>query len=290
MSERNKIYLADNIGLLEKIPSSFIDLIYIDPPFYSQENYEDFSDEWSSLEDYLEFMKIRIEKMHSVLKETGSFYLHCDYHASHYLKIMCDKIFGYDKFRSEIVWQCGSVSGFKSQKQGWIRDHDVILYYVKSDEFTFNKRYLPYNSEYYKRFRYKDENNQKYALSNGRRIYLKDRKGIPFNDVWTDIMSYQTRTRSKDYTGYRTQKPTELLERIIKASSNEGDIVADFFCGSGTTLVTAKILRRDFIGCDSNEEAVALANERVSEANRFQDIKTYTMILEKEKKKKKKVI
>jgi site-specific DNA-methyltransferase (adenine-specific) len=260
----NKIILGDCLDVLVEIPDNFVDLIYIDPPFYSQEDYGDFNDKWNVIEDYLNFMILKLKEMYRILKITGSFYLQCDYHASHYLKIELDKIFGYDNFRSEIIWNANSISGFKSQRKGWIRNHDTILYYVKSNNFTFNKIYLPYSKKYYHKYRNKDENGRLYALSNGRRIYLDERKGLPISDVWDDIISYQTRTRSKEYIGYPTQKPNKLLERIIRASSNKNDIIIDCFCGSGTTLVIAKKLNRKYIGIDINEKAVNLSKKRLN--------------------------
>ncbi|MFW9770988.1 MAG: DNA methyltransferase, partial [Candidatus Thorarchaeota archaeon] len=128
----NTVYLIDNLEFLRKLDSNLIDLIYIDPPFYSGVDYEEFSDKWESLDAYLEFMKLRISEMHRVLKFTGSFYLQCDPSAVFDLKPLCDKIFGRENFRRVIVWNVGSVSGFKSQVKGWVRQHDTILYYTKT--------------------------------------------------------------------------------------------------------------------------------------------------------------
>jgi len=260
----NHVYLSENLEFLQKLNSEFIDLIYIDPPFYSGVDYKEFSDLWASLEDYLDFMKLRIKEMHCVLKSTGSFYLHCDASAMFDLKPLCDKIFKKTNFRREIIWNVGSVSGFKSQVKGWVRQHDTILFYTKTEEFTFNKQYIPYREDYIKKmFRYKDENGRLYRKRRGGKQYLDDRPGNSVGDVWNDIYSYQTRTRSKEYHGYPTQKPEKLLERIILASSNEGDIVADFFCGSGTTLVVAKKFNRKWIGVDNNPKAVELTKKRL---------------------------
>jgi len=259
------VFLEDNIEFLRKLESEIIDLIYIDPPFYTGVDYKEFSDQWSSLNDFLDFMRIRIKEMHRVLKVTGSFYCHCDANAIFDLKIMCDVIFGRKKFRREIIWNVGSVSGFKSQVKGWVRQHDTILYYINSDEFTFNKQYTPYKQEYIKKmFRYKDEDGRLYRKRRGGKQYLDERQGNLVGDVWNDIYSYQTRTRSKEYLGYPTQKPEKLLERIILASSNEGDLVADFFCGSGTTLMAAKKLNRRWIGTDNNPKAIELCKKRLN--------------------------
>jgi len=260
----NSVYLIDNLEFLKKIDSGLIDLIYIDPPFYSGVDYEEFSDKWESLEAYLEFMRLRIIEMHRVLKPIGSFYLHCDASAIFDLKPLCDKIFTRENFRREIIWNVGSVSGFKSQVKGWVRQHDTILYYTNSDDFTFNKQYIPYNQEYIKKmFRYTDEDGRLYRKRRGGKQYLDERPGNLVGDVWNDIYSFQTATRAKEYLGYPTQKPEKLLERIILASSNEGDIIADFFCGTGTTLAVAKKLRRNWIGTDNNPTAIELCRKRL---------------------------
>ena len=190
--------------------------------------------------------------------------MHCDSSAMFDLKPICDEIFGRDKFRREIIWNVGSVSGFKSQVNGWVRQHDSILYYTKSDDFTFNRQYIPYRKEYIKKmFRYKDEEGRLYRKRRGGKQYLDDKPGRVVGDVWNDIFSFQTTTRSKEYTGYPTQKPEKLLERIILSSSNEGDIVADFFCGSGTTLIVASNLNRKWIGTDVNPNAIKLTKQRL---------------------------
>ena len=261
----NSLFLSDNMDILKKIDSDFIDLIYIDPPFFTGVDYKEFSDIWRSLEDYVKFMRVRIEEMYRVLKSTGSFYLHLDNNAVYDLKPVCDNIFGRDFFRREIIWNVGSVSGFKSQVKGWVRQHDTILYYTKSEKFTFNKQFVPYREEYVKKmFRYQDEQGKRYRKRREGRQYLDEKPGRLVGDIWNDIYSYQTRTRSKTYLGYPTQKPEKLLERIILASSNEGDLVADFFCGTGTTLAVAERLKRRWIGVDNNPAAIELCKKRLN--------------------------
>lgn len=261
----NHVYLKENGSFLSELESSIIDLVYIDPPFYSGVDYDEFNDKWKSLSDYLKHMRSRIAEIHRVLKSSGSFYLHCDQNALFDLKIICDKIFGRKNFRRDIIWNVGSISGFKSQVKGWIRQHDTILHYTRSEDYIFNKQYLPYRKEYVKKmFRYEDENGRKYRKRRGGKQYLDEKPGTPLGDVWNDIYSFQTTTRSKEYLGYPTQKPERLLERIILASTNEGDLVADFFCGSGTTLVVAKKLKRNFVGCDKNPNAIKICEERLN--------------------------
>ncbi|MFX1396180.1 MAG: DNA-methyltransferase [Promethearchaeota archaeon] len=254
----------DNLDILKTMKSNLIDLIYIDPPFFSGVDYEEFSDQWSSIKEYLNFMSLRMKEMHRVLKERGSFYCHCDSNAVFELKPLCDEIFGKEQFKRDIIWNVGSISGFKSKKKGWIRQHDFILYYTKTSEYTFNKQYMPYKEDYIKKmFRYKDEDGRLYRKRRNGKQYLDEKPGNMVGDVWDDILSYQTRTRSKEYTGYPTQKPIELLERIILASSNEGDLFADFFCGSGTSLVAAKKHHRNWIGIDINPKAIELCKSRL---------------------------
>lgn len=240
-------------------PEESIDLIYLDPPFNSGQTYllpdswdVAFEDKWE-WEEYMDFMRKRLSRLHDLLKPTGSLYLHCDPTVSHYLKVMLDEIFGQGNFRNEIVWRIGWVSGYKTQKRGWIRNHDIILYYVKSEEAIarFNKAYIPYRKDYLRRDGKKPTG-----------------KGIPIEDMWNchkeDVLdSIQIKSFSKEKTGYPTQKPEALLERIIKASSNEGELVLDPFCGSGTTCVVAKRLGRRYIGIDSSKGAFNIAYKRL---------------------------
>ncbi len=261
----NTVYLAENLKFLKKLNSNSINLIYIDPPFYSGVDYKEFSDLWNSLDDYLTFMMARIKEIHRVLNDTGSFYCHCDPHSVFDLKALCDKVFGNKNFRREIIWNVGSVSGFKSQVKGWVRQHDNILYYTKSNSFTFTRQYTPYKKEYIeKMFRYVDEDGRRYRKRRGGKQYLDEKPGNSLGDVWNDIFSFQTITRSKEYLGYPTQKPEKLLKRIILASSNEGDLIADFFCGTGTSLSVAQKLKRRWIGVDNNPKAIELCKKRLN--------------------------
>ena len=207
-----------------------------------------------SMMAYLSMMAPRLLEMKRVLKDTGSIYLHCDPTASHYLKILMDAIFGIENFRNEIVWRIGWVSGFKTQKKGWIRNHDVLLYYTKSAEFTFNKEYIPYPPDYRRR-------------GGGE----PTGKGIPIEDTWNcrpedRLDSIMIMSFSKEKIGYPTQKPEKLLERIIKASSNEGDLVLDPFCGCGTTVAVAERLGRRWIGIDITYLAIDVISKRLKES------------------------
>ena len=201
---------------------------------------------------YLTYMAERIEQMHRLLKDTGSIYLHCDPTASHYLKIILDAIFKPKHFRNEIIWRIGWVSGFKTQKKGWIRNHDTLLYYLKTEKAIkkFNKEYLPYPINYVRRDGKKPTG-----------------KGFPIEDTWNshsgDVLdSIMIKSFSKEKMGYPTQKPLALLKRIINASSNEGDVVLDPFCGCGTTVDAARGLNRKWIGIDISSFAIDLIKEK----------------------------
>ncbi len=202
---------------------------------------------------FLCYMGVRLLEIHRILKPTGSLYLHCDPTASHYLKAMLDAIFGKANFRNEIVWRIGWVSGFKTQKRGWIRNHDILLYYVKSEAAAkrFNKEYLPYPPDYVRRDGKKPTG-----------------KGFPIEDTWNcstgDILdSIMIKSFSSEKSGYPTQKPIALYRRMIEASSNPGEVVLDPFCGCATTLIAAEQAGRQWIGIDLWDEALGVVRDRV---------------------------
>lgn len=281
----NKLYLGDNLDVLKKqIPDSSVDLIYLDPPFNSKRNYFrssrgnelnvekskviSFKDIWkwnsevetafetfcgraekplasfllflknsSKQKDllfYLLFLSERIVEMNRCLKNTGSIYLHCDPKVSPYLRLMLDSIFGVNNFLNEIVWSYG-LGG--SSKRVWSRKHDVILWYSKIlDKYYFKPVMVPAKS-----FKMKGQ--------------LKKESDSWFIPTLNNM--------AKERNGYPTQKPIELLCKIVKSSSKEGDIIMDPFCGSGTTLVAAKQLNRNWIGIDNNPEAIEISQTRI---------------------------
>ena len=260
--EPNRLIWGDNLHVMRQLPSESVDLIYIDPPFFSNRVYNviwgddheerSFSDIWEGgLDGYLIWLNARLYEMKRLLKPTGSIYVHCDWHASHYIKVEIDKVFGYDSFRNEIVW---SYSGGGTPKTDYPRKHDVILRYCRGDAFTFHREYKPYK-----------ENTQQVGkhstLSGGHDIPLD--RGTPVTDCWTDIRTVTG--WSPERVGYPTQKPEALLERIIRASSNPGDIVLDAFTGGGggTTGVVAQRLGRRWILCDQSRVAIAVTAERL---------------------------
>ena len=280
------VFIGDNLDVMRGLPTDSVDLIYLDPPFNSNRNYEApigskaagaaFKDTWSlsdvdlawhgqiadenpglyevircsqithgdGMMSYLVMMGVRLLEMKRLLKPSGSIYLHCDPTASHYLKLVMDSVFGKKNFRNEIIWRIGWVSGFKTQKRGWIRNHDTILYYASPEAAKkFNKEYLPYPDGYVRR--------------DGKR---PTGKGIPLEDTWNcsagdRLDSIMIKSFSKEKMGYPTQKPLQLLDRIIKASSNEGDVVLDPFAGCATACVAAERLNRKWIGIDLSDKA-----------------------------------
>lgn len=275
----NKLILGDNLQVLKSLPSESVDLIYLDPPFFSNRNYEviwgdegevrSFQDRWEGgINHYISWLKERVVEMHRILKKTGSIYLHCDWHADAYIRVhILDPIFGEKNFRNEIVW-CYNVGG-KSKEQ-FARKHDTIYFYSKSKtKWTFNsddiktERDTGLKSQGGKMGL--DENGRPYqdkiVKKTGKiyRYYLDEGK-IP-EDWWTDINSIQS--GAKERIGYPTQKPEALLERIIKASSNEGDVILDPFVGGGTTPAVADKLGRRWIGVDSSVHAIKVSEQRI---------------------------
>ncbi len=218
-----------------------------------------------SMMSYLIYMAIRIMEMRRILKPTGSIYLHCDPYASHYLKLLMDAIWGKPQFRRELVWDIQVLSGFKTQANNWIRGHDTLLYYVKTKAATFNKIRQPHTSKYEAMFNRTDAEGRKYMVAHGTTRYwdeIKDR-GKPIGDVWSDVKSFQQQPTAKENVHYPTQKPLALLERIIRASSNEGDVVLDPFCGCATACIAAEKTERRWGGIDIAPMAADLVKRRM---------------------------
>lgn len=304
---RNKLYWGDNLQVMSHLIKEFrgkIDLIYIDPPFDSKADYKkkitlrgkvvtnehtsfedkQYSDIWTN-DEYLQFMYERLTLLRELLSETGSIYVHMDEKRSHYIKVIMDEVFGQSSFRREIIWSLAGVSGYKSLVNNFVRGHDTILYYSKSQNVLFNKAYLPYTEAQLKRF-VPDENGRLYkSITKDRGIYLDEANGIPVSDVWSDIASFQTVVNSPEIANYPTQKPEKLIERIIIASSNPGDLVLDCFMGSGTTQAVALKLGRRFIGADINVGAIQTTTKRLfSVLNDIQNVPTQSSLLEGDEK------
>ncbi len=329
------IYCGDNLDQLRKLPDACVDLIYIDPPFNSNRNYEvfwgetkekrSFEDRHESTQAYIEFMRPRCVELARVLKKTGSFYYHCDWHASHYVKVMLDQIFGENQFQNEIVWRRTTAHG---DTHGFGHVHDILFRYSNGGKPTFNLELKPYPKAYIdKYFIFEDE----YVTERGKhwraditgaglrkgetgevwrgfdpakigqgrhwmrppselenllkdgRIYLppgegvpkwkryeKELTGIPIDSIWEDVPSLGGLSKSAhESLGYPTQKPVALLDRIIKCSSNENDIVLDAFCGCGTALVSAQNLKRQWIGIDISPTACRVMAKRLRDVCRL---------------------
>lgn len=283
----NELYWGDNLQVMSHLLKKYrgkVQLICIDPPFDSKADYKkkiemkglkvendytgfeekQYGDIWTN-DEYLQFMYERFVLLRELLADDGSIYVHMDEKRSHYIKIVMDEIFGADNFQREIVWDITVLSGFKTQAQNWIRGHDTIFFYSKTQDKLFNKLTQPHRKEYLDRFNKTDKDGRKYFDGRGEILYLDEviKKGKTIGDVWGDIMSFQQIPTSKEKVNYPTQKPEALYERIIKASSNPGGIVLDVFTGSGTAQAVAMKLGRRFIGADINLGAIQTTTKRL---------------------------
>lgn len=262
----------DCLSAFSKIETASIDMVYLDPPFFTQKKQSlknsqgkeyEFSDIWGSRNEYIFFMRERLLEIKRILKESGTVFLHCDSTASHYLRVLLDEIFGEDNFRSEIIW---SYKRWSNSKKGLLAGHQTIFLYSKSSKYKFNTIYCNYSPTtnldqiLQERVRNEDGKASYKRDMSGNIVIGKEKRGVPLSDVWEIPF---LNPKAKERTGYPTQKPIELLERIIKISTDEGDIVLDPFCGSGTTLVAAKLLGRRYLGIDINPSAIDLCKNRL---------------------------
>jgi site-specific DNA-methyltransferase (adenine-specific) len=265
----NTLYFGDNLTVLKLIPDSSVQLVYIDPPFntgreqqrskvttkrnnegnrigFKGERYETVKSTVLSYDDqfanYWEFLEPRIEEAFRVLTHSGTLYLHLDYREAHYAKVLLDALFGPECFLNEIIWAYDY--GGKS-KSRWPAKHDTILVYVKDPKNYF------FNSEEVDREPY---------MAPGLVTPEKIERGKLPTDVWWHTIVSPT---GKEKTGYPTQKPVGILRRIIQASSKPGDVVLDFFAGSGTTGFVANELGRRFILVDQNPESIQVIKDRL---------------------------
>lgn len=312
----NKIFWGDNLQVMSHLLKEYrgkIDLIYIDPPFDSKADYKkkievkgvgktetdstsfeekQYGDIWTN-DEYLQFMYERLTIMYHLLSEKGALYIHCDWHKSAQLRCLCDEIFGPENFRNEIIW-CYRTS-LRSSNKSFGRDHDTILFYSKSNQHDIHpdRKDFPVSEATIKRWAaYADENgfvsNKHFAGSNSTIIDTSDEtkgfyinQGIP-RDWWEISANVAKGNTSEVFAGkYPTQKPEALIERIVKASSDPGDIVFDCFMGSGTTQAVAMKLGRRFIGADINLGSIQTTTKRLinvaNELNeQLQDDEKYT--------------
>jgi adenine-specific DNA-methyltransferase len=298
---KNKLIWGDNklvmSSLIKQGWAGKINLIYIDPPFFTGADFtirtklgndriekepsiieeRAYKDTWSNgIASYLIYMYERLVLIRELLAENGSIYVHLDYHVGHYVKVMMDEIFGYENFRNEIVWNKG-FRGTESKKI-YQHSHDIILWYSKGSNYIWNLVGQPYRDEEMKRYNKVDEEGQRYALIKRRRTdntvyygrtYPKE-EGKRINDVISHVAVMSSTTEER--LDFGTQKPEELLKNFILASSSPGDIVADFFCGSGTTLAVSEKLGRRWIGCDLSKFAVQVTRKRLLDIHNSKDL------------------
>ncbi|MDR1372395.1 MAG: hypothetical protein LBJ17_04610 [Dysgonamonadaceae bacterium] len=272
----NRLILGDNLEILKTLDSESVDLIYLDPPFFSNRNYEviwgdegevrSFQDRWAGgMDHYIAWLKERVAEMYCILKPTGSIFLHCDWHADAYIRVdILDKIFGKNNFRNEIVWSYKRYTAVSNKFQNL---HDAIFWYVKTSNYIFNEDREDYGENSGKKdSHYKqDEDGRWYRWQKRKnqepyKIYLSE--GKRRGDVWEIPI---INASSNERIGYPTQKPMALLERIIKCASNEGDVILDPFMGGGTTVAVADKLNRSWIGIDQSVQAVKVTELRLQQ-------------------------
>lgn len=274
----DSVMQMDCAEALAGLPAGSVDLCYMDPPYCTGRDFGAFDDRWthdetaerSAAQPIIDavhltagedaaactaYLHRRLVEIHRVLKDTGSVFVHLDGRMSHCIRLCLDQIFGADRFLNEIVWHYGL--GAFSARWRLPRKHDTILWYARSDSHTFQLQRGAVTAAMDARYNMADDNGR-YFVQDGKRYYM--RGGRPWDDVWTIPSISQT---AKERTGYPTQKPLALLERVVAMASREGDVVLDPFCGSGTTLVAARRLGRRFLGIDIGEEAVRVAARRL---------------------------
>jgi DNA modification methylase len=341
-----QLYIGDNFHVISKFASSEFDLIYVDPPYFSGKDYRgkgkeiQFTDVWEwdadaelrydvlantkmfylvqgigssigkgPLMSYLTYIAILSMDLHRVLLPTGSLYFQCDTNAAHYIKLLLDGVFGYKHFRNDISWVRTSI--LRSSASMYRKTHDTILFYTKSDDYTFNMPYTPLTDNALAAYSHKDKRGPYQHVSlmtrkgrfddvwkgvdpqlsgefgmywiHGRekreewdrqgliywpekegavprlKYYLEQSKGVKMTDAWVDIKP----PAKSERVGYQTQKPLALIERIIKTSSNEGDLVLDPFSGSGTTAVVCQNHNRDCVSIDKNPDVIQFHLDRL---------------------------
>ncbi len=253
------IRLSDNLELMAEMQDNTVDLIYCDILYGTGRKFDDYQDLKPKPEVIKEHYIPRIKEMHRILKPTGSIYLQMDTKINHWIRCIMDNVFGYDRFLNELVW-CYNTQGYSKNK--YSSKHDSILFYSKSKKYTFNAESIrnekPSESSV-KRFGKEIEKNGFYIDFKSKKKVYELKGSLPLD--WFEMSVLPS--AHNENTGYNTQKPKKLIERIIKASSNENDLVADFYGGSFTTAEVCKDLNRKFIGCDISEKAVQIGRARV---------------------------
>lgn len=272
----NLLIKGNNLIALHSLSKRYegrIQLIYIDPPYNTENDSFEYNDKFNH-SSWLTFMKNRLEIAKKLLSDSGSIYIQLDYNEVHYFKVLMDEIFGIENFQREIIWDINVLSGYKTMVKNWIRGHDSILFYTKKPkDFKFNKLMQPHTKEYEEMFNKVDENGRKYMVAHKKIRYWDETKdkGKPFGDVWGDIMSFQQQPTSKERLSFSGQKPEKLLERIILSATDENDIVLDFFGGTGTTASVAMKLKRQFITTEQMDYIDTTLKERLINTSKGDD-------------------
>lgn len=255
-------FCSDNMDLMKTIESNTIDLIYCDILYGTGRKFKDYQDLKPNRIEIENHYLPRLKEMHRILKPTGSIYLQMDTKINHWIRCIMDDVFGYDRMLNELIW-CYRSQGFNKNK--WSEKHDVILLYSKTKNWTFNLEAVRENEigESTKKRWHKEiaEHGMIPTKKNGK-IYWNSPYSPPKD--WINLNALPQAHTERN--GYDTQKPKELVEKFIKASSNEGDLVADFYLGSGTTAEVCKDLNRNFIGCDINPRAIEITLQRLNDA------------------------
>lgn len=267
------VRLGDCLDVLDSIEDGSIDLIYLDPPFFTQkvqklstrsgDSVFSFRDIWGGRDEYASYMFDRIAKLRLKLKPTGSLFFHCDKSASHIVRLLLDYVFGDENFQSEIIWH---FKRWSNSQNGLLPSHQNIFWYSAGPDYKFNRVLGEYSAS----TNVDQLMQQRMRDGRGKTVYKRDedgvvvssgaKQGVPLADVWE--IPYLN-PKAKERVGYPTQKPVLLIEKIIEIVTNPGDIILDPFCGSGTTLVAAKLLMRNAIGIDISPDAITITNARL---------------------------
>ena len=282
----SEVHHGDCLTVVRSLAGESVDLVYVDPPFFTQKTHSlttrdrttkfEFSDEWSSRTEYLEFLRLRLREFRRLLKATGSIFFHCDTNASHHIRCLLDEIFGETMFRSEIIWH---YRRWSNSQRSPLASHQTLFFYSKTDAYQYHQLFDDYspstNVDQILQRRRRDEHGKSVYARNddGQVVNNGHKNGVPISDVW-DIPYLNP--KAKERVGYPTQKPILLLERIISLVTLPGNVVLDPFAGSGTTLVAAQLLERDAIGVDVSPDAVELARKRLNDP-----VKTSSELLRK---------
>lgn len=272
-TKENQVHHGDCLDIMKGITDKSVNMIYLDPPFFSnkkhtltsrdRENCYSFDDLWRGHKEYADFMLNRLVEAKRILKDTGVIFIHCDKSANHILRFVGEEVFGERNFLSEIIWY---FKRWSNSAKNLTPNHQNILLFSKTENYKFNKVFTDYsettNIDQILQKRSRDSHNKSvYARGDDGSIIASDeKKGVPLSDVWEIPF---LNPKAKERTGYPTQKPILLLDRIIEISTDEGDLILDPFCGSGTTLVAADMKKRKYIGIDISLDAVELSRSRL---------------------------